>query len=599
MNGGRCVHNLPMGAQWMPNGGARFVAWAPEAAALGVRVWGRGPARAMHRFGKGWWELLAPDARPGDRYKLVLDGAELPDPGSRFQPEDAHGPSEFVNPHAYAWQIPWRGKPWEECVLYELHVGTFTPEGTFRAAIGKLDHLVNLGITALQIMPVADFPGSRNWGYDGVLPYAPDSSYGRPDDFKALIDAAHARGLAVLLDVVYNHFGPEANYLPRLAPQVFNARHRTPWGAAVNFDDAGSDVVREFVIHNALYWIEEYHLDGLRLDAVHAIRDDSELHVLDELAERVAFLDPQRPVHLVLENEHNEARRLQSYRAQWNDDVHHVLHVAATGESDGYYRAYGGDDTGRTRLLARALAEGFAYQGELMPGSGKRRGQRSDHLPPTAFVAFIQNHDHVGNRAFGERIGMLAPPGVVRAIAVVYLLLPQIPMLFMGEEWDCRRPFQYFCDFHGDLAEAVRRGRRAEFAQFPQFADPDRRDQIPDPQAPETFQNSKLDWDELANPDAAARLQWYRQVLQVRRSEIVPMLAGIHRGGSATVVGAQAVQVRWKCADGRILQLDANLSPQAVQFPPGDGRVLWTEGAVAEGGMYQPWTVRWRVSDIW
>ena len=359
-------------------------------------------------------------------------------------------------------------------------------------------------------MPISDFPGGRNWGYDGVLPYAPDSSYGRPDDLKALVDAAHARGIAVLLDVVYNHFGPDGNYLPVYAPAFFTDRHKTPWGAAINYDGQHAEPVREFVIHNALYWIEEFHLDGLRFDAVHAIMDDSDKHLLEELAERVRACAPTgrstccsrtrttmpagccavdgAPVH---------------YTAQWNDDVHHVLHVAATHERTGYYADY----EGNTDQLGRALAEGFAFQGEMMPYRGSPRGEPSAALPPGAFVAFIQNHDQIGNRAFGERLSAIATPEAMRAIAAIYLLLPQMPMLFMGEEWGAPQPFPFFCDFEGELADAVREGRRAEFARFPEFQDPEQRDRIPDPQAESTFASAKLDWTAV---DSRSRLAHYR-----------------------------------------------------------------------------------------
>jgi maltooligosyltrehalose trehalohydrolase len=584
---------LAVGAQCMPGEGVRFRAFAPGVAHLSVRIAGRGDKRPMTPAGDGWWDRIAPDARAGDQYCLVLEeGTEVPDPASRFQPHDVHGCSEVTNPDSYIWRQPWTGRAWEEIVLYELHIGTFTPEGTFAAAICKLDHLVRLGVTAVEIMPVADFPGRRNWGYDGVLLYAPDATYGRPEDFKRFVDEAHARGLAVILDVVYNHFGPEGNYLPRLTPAIFTERHHTPWGAAVNYDDAGCEFAREFVIHNALYWIEEFHLDGLRLDAVHAIRDDGDLHILDELAERVLALYPGRHVHLLLENECNEARRLASYRAQWNDDIHHVLHVAATGENHAYYS----DFAGNTALLARALSEGFAFQGEIA-SNGKRRGQSSAHLPPTAFVSFIQNHDQIGNRAFGERIGALAPPAAVRAIAAVYLLCPQIPMLFMGEEWDARQPFLFFCDFHGELAEAVRAGRREEFKRFPEFADPQKRAHIPDPQSEATFAASKLNWDDVQLPVHAERLDWYRRVLRVRHARIVPLLASIRRGGKGEVLGPGAVRVTWVTETGGELRLAANLSTNAVATPRDDAVLIWHEGAPADGSSLAPWTVRWTLSD--
>jgi malto-oligosyltrehalose trehalohydrolase len=381
----------------------------------------------------------------------------------------------------------------------------------------------------------------------------------------------------------------------------FTDRHTTPWGAALDFAGAGTGPVREYFIHNALYWLEEFHLDGLRLDAVHAIRDDGPRHLLQELAERTRSAFPERHIHLVLENEENQASRLARtgvasprwYTAQWNDDVHHALHVAATGESTGYYADYLGD----AERLGRALAEGFAFQGEWMAYRGRPRGQPSGSLPPDAFIAFAQNHDQVGNRAFGERLGSLAPPAAVMAVAAVYLLLPQIPMLFMGEEWDARQPFLFFCDFGPDLSAAVRRGRREEFARFPDFQDAASRERIPDPTVAETFHASTLNWADLRREPGAGRLDWYRRLLAVRRREIVPLLARIRRGGRYRVLGDGAVVVRWAVAESGHLVLAANLSSGTVDgFPPARGRVIWQEGTAADGGAFGPFAVRWSIS---
>jgi malto-oligosyltrehalose trehalohydrolase len=450
-------------------------------------------------------------------------------------------------------------------------------------------------------MPVADFPGRRNWGYDGVYLYAPDSTYGRPDDLRALVDAAHERGIAVLLDVVYNHFGPEGNYLPRLAPAFFTEKHRTPWGAAINFDDAHSATVREFFVQNALHWLQEFRLDGLRLDAVHAIKDDSATHLLDDIAQRVRRSITDRPVHLILENEENESRLLirgregdpQRYTAQWNDDIHHTLHVAATGEAAGYYEEY----LGNTELLARSIAEGFAFQGEIMRFRGRARGTPCKALPPTAFVSFLQNHDQIGNRALGERLTQLASTEALRAAAAVQLLLPQIPMLFMGEEWGSRQPFQFFCDFHGELADAVRRGRREEFKRFPEFADAGSRERIPDPQADATFERSRLRWEERSESEHAEALRWYQRALATRRARIVPLIREIHHAADWQVVGEGAVFVRWDCARNRELRLSANLSPQPNEFPYDDGRVIWHEGGKPVESVLQPWSVRWTLAE--
>jgi malto-oligosyltrehalose trehalohydrolase len=590
---------MPFGAE-IRAGAVCFRFWAPKHASVGLEIEGQDVV-PMHSLDQGWHELITDRASPGSRYRFVLpDGLRVPDPASRFQPQDVHGPSEVIDPASYEWSHPdWRGRPFHEAVIYELHVGTFTPEGTYRAARDKLDHLVALGVTAIQIMPIADFPGSRNWGYDGVLPFAPESSYGRPDDLKAFIDAAHGRGLMVFLDVVYNHFGPDGNYLPTYAP-IFTERHKTPWGGAINYDDPDNQPVREMMINNAIYWIVEYNFDGLRLDAVHAIVDESPKHLLEDLADRVRQAAPDRLVHLIVENEENEARWLQrnaelgphAFTAQWNDDVHHGLHVAATGESSGYYGEYAHDAT----KLPRALAEGFAFQGELMEYRGHPRGEASAHLPPTAFVSFIQNHDQVGNRAFGDRLSASVANETLRAVAAIYLLAPQIPMLFMGEEWAAAQPFPFFCDFPPPLADAVREGRRGEFARFPEFQDPAIRDRIPDPTATETFCSAKLRWEDTEHPPHAAWLDWYRRVLAVRHQNIVPGLRNM-KGNSAhyQIVAPGAFVVNWTMGDQSQLQLAANLTRTPVSgFSAHPGNLLWAEGAITNG-IAAPWTAVWRL----
>jgi maltooligosyltrehalose trehalohydrolase len=598
------VHAMDAGAEVQPDGAVQFRVWAPAAEHVKLKIEGREDYLPLTRADGGWHELLTSDAQPGTRYQFCLpDGMLVPDPVSRFQPDDVHGPSEVIDPASFNWEDEeWRNHSWSEAVLYELHIGTFTEEGTFLATIEKLDHLVRLGVTGIEIMPVADFPGKRNWGYDGVLLYAPDSSYGRPEDLKALVVAAHHRGLMVILDVVYNHFGPEGNFLPSYAPQIFTNHHKTPWGNAVNYDSEGSEMVREFIIQNALYWIEEFHLDGLRLDAVHAIKDDSPRDLLDELAERVRAAAAPFPVHLILENESNQARRLsrddegrpRQYTAQWNDDLHHVLHTAATLESNGYYKDYKDD----TEKLGRALAEGFAFQGEIMQATERTRGEPSGHLPPGAFVAFMQNHDQIGNRAFGERINAIASPEAVHAIAATYLLLPQTPMLFMGEEWGSSQPFPFFCDFQGELGDLVRKGRREEFAGFPEFQDPEQRERIPDPQAAETFLSGKLDWPQIQEEAHAEWIDWYTRILKIRRQEIVPLVSGMGgHSGSYEVLGTGAVVVRFWDSDGnRQLTLAANLSDASTEgFPQAIGRTLWQENSEQVGTLMRPWSVRWSV----
>jgi malto-oligosyltrehalose trehalohydrolase len=602
---------MPFGAETDTSGGTRFRLWAPAAGAVDLII--ESPARAamsMGHMGEGWFETRLSDVGAGARYRFAIDGgARVPDPASRWQPDDVHGASEVVDPTLFVWpDDQWRGRPWEETVLYELHVGTFTAEGNFAGVAEKLDELAELGVTAIELMPVADAPGRRNWGYDGCCQFAPESCYGRPEALKALIADAHARQMMVFLDVVYNHFGPEGNYLHLYAPNFFTDRHATPWGTAIDFARGGRPV-RDFFIHNALYWIEEYNVDGLRLDAVHAIFDDSAQHILHELAETVhAHVGDTRHVHLVLENDDNSARYLERrpdgrprwYVAQWNDDIHHAFHVLATGERAGYYGDYG---EGPVHHLARALAEGFAYQGERsLHRGGSPRGEPSMHLPPTAFVAFLQNHDQVGNRAFGERIGMLAPNEAVRALAAVLLLAPSPPLLFMGEEWDAPQPFPFFCDLGADLADSVRDGRRREFERFPEFQDPAARDRIPDPMADATFEAAVLDWNDRCEPTRQERCSFYRDLLTLRRREIVPRLVNIggHCGGFQ-LYGERGLLAWWRLGDGGRLSLMANLGPDPLsptpEIPQPQGGLLY---ATHNSMMAEPvrhawpgWSVAW------
>ncbi len=593
------IHEMPFGSRVEFDGSVTFRLWAPDAEYIRLAIEGRDKLLPMIAKGDGWHELHTTRATAGALYRYVLpDGTRVPDPASRFQPQDTGGPSQVIAPGSYLWQDgDWKGRPWEEAVLYELHVGAFTAEGTFRAAIEKLDHLRDLGVTVIEIMPVADFQGRWNWGYDGALLFAPDSTYGRPEDFKAFVEAAHARNISVILDVVYNHFGPQGNYIGEYFHQLFTDCHKTDWGDAVNYSERGSEHVREFVLNNALYWVQEFHLDGLRFDAVHAMIDNSPKHILDELAESLRNAVTDRPLHLILENENNQACRLVrdergapvTYTAQWNDDVHHVLHTAATHERASYY----GDYEGRTDLLGRALAEGFAYQGEEMQCSEKVRGEPCRHLPPSAFVSFLENHDQVGNRAFGERLSQLVSADAYRALVSIYLLLPQIPMLFMGEEWNTAKPFLYFCDFKGELAEQIRKGRRDEFAAFPEFSDPKKREQIPDPLDQSTFAASKLDWENAGGE----WLTLYRQLLQLRRERMLPLFARfLPCAGTYCVLGKGAVRVEWKLNSGRRLELLANLadrsSDSAVEFA---GEEIWRQGPPLDGGKMAPWTVRWAV----
>lgn len=569
----------------------RFRLRGPDCAHVSLELAGQQNPIPMQAGADGWHEVHVAGVMPGARYRFVLpSGMRVPDPASRYQPEDVHGWSEVVDPGAWRWRDRgWTGRPWKEAVVYEMHVGAFSPEGTFAGAALKLDHLAQLGVTAIQLMPVGDFPGERNWGYDGVQLYAPDACYGRPEDLKEFIDAAHERGMMVFFDVVYNHFGPEGNYLWLYAKDFFTDRHRTPWGPAVNF---ASPAVREFVVQNALYWLREYHADGLRLDAVHALHDDGPVHILAELAERVRAAFPERQIHLVLENEENESRWLADglYTAQWNDDVHHVLHTAVSGERSGYYEEYCGD----TAKLGRALAEGFVFQGQVMHYRSRRRGEPSRQLAPTKFVAFLQNHDQIGNRALGDRLAAGWPAKRVRAAAAAYLLAPQIPMLFMGEEWGAQSPFPFFCHFEPQLGEAVREGRLREFARFPEVREAYENNRIPDPQALSTFESAKLRWADLEDPNHAATFDWYRRILECRREWVLPVMDEIRQGGEYAVVAHGAVVVQWRIGDARELMLAVNLSDHAVEGvrAPEGGRLIWMEGA----GVMAPWSAAWWIA---
>ena len=573
-----------------------FQLWAPFHDRIGLKLDNR-HLYDMRRADDGWFTAVVEGAGPGTLYQFILpDGIAVPDPASRHQPNDVHGPSEVVDLSAYAWKPQkWTGRRWEEMVLYELHVGTYTKEGTFNGVIERLDHLKHIGVTALQIMPIADFPGGYNWGYDGVLPYAPDSSYGRPQDLMALVDAAHERGICVFLDVVYNHFGSDGNYIPLYAP-LFSQRHKTTWGNGLNYDGADSGMVRKFIVENALYWIREYNVDGLRLDAVHAIIDDSQEHLLVEIARRVREAVTDRHVHLIVENENNDSALLERdhdghvlhYTAQWNDDLHHVLHVAATHETFGYYGDYPAGQNG----LGRALAEGFVFQGEIMPYRGEARGKPTADLPPIAFVSFIQNHDQIGNRAFGDRMITYTDPQALKAITAIYLLLPQIPMLFMGEEWGASTPFPFFCDLDEDLNDIVREGRRKELSPLPGFEGED----IPDPTALSTFLSGKLDWAALRGDPAVQWLAFYQSLLMTRRQWIVPLLDQGIEGVGTTHQEGTTVVVEWKLAREAKLRLMANLSPAPGAFVPRSDKAetIFSLGGVANEKL-PPWGILWRI----
>lgn len=562
MSAARFRHRLPFGAEPDMDGSARFRLWAPAAQAVAV-VFPDGREVPMPPEGGGWFAATAP-AAPGARYRYrVAPDLTVPDPASRAQDGDVMGWSVVTDPGAFAWRHgDWQGRPWHETVLYELHPGAL---GGFRGVMAELPRLRRLGITAVELMPVADFAGARNWGYDGVLPFAPDEAYGGPEDLKALVDEAHGLGLMVFLDVVYNHFGPEGNWLHAYAPSFFAEGTHTPWGAAIDFSKRP---VRDFFIENAIHWLMEYRFDGLRFDAVHAIEAAPGEAFLQEMARRIrSEAEPGRLIHLVLENDDNAATHLTEglYDAQWNDDGHHCLHVLMTGEEDGYYGDYSEKPAA---LLARCLSQGFAYQGENSAHrGGRRRGEPSVHLPPTAFVLFLQNHDQIGNRALGERLSALAPSAALDAARALLLLNPQIPLLFMGEEWASRRPFLYFTDYTGTLAEAVREGRLREFSRFAAFAGDAARAAIPDPNDPATFEASRPDAAETAEPAQAAALAKTAKLLALRHAEIVPRLRGATALG-ADAIGPAAMRAAWRMGDGTTLRLLSNLGRQPVAVPP-------------------------------
>lgn len=559
------------------DGGVTFRLWAPAAKKVQLIADRTFP---MRRNGD-WFETDVGSAKAGTRYQFKIDDdLTIADPASRFQPEDVHGPSEVIDQH-YAWKrVDWKGRPWHETVVLEVHVGTFTAQGTFLAAIEKLDRVAATGITAVELMPLSDFSGRWNWGYDGVLPFAPDSAYGRPEDLKALIDAAHERGLMVFLDVVYNHFGPEGNYLGRIAPKFFTDA-QTPWGGAINYK---VPEVRAFAIENALFWVRDYQFDGLRLDAVHAIVAPGEPHILTELSAAVGDFAKEsgRHIHLILENDDNKASFLApaidpphgQYRAQWNDDYHHAWHVFLTGEKSGYYEDY----VYPAPLIARAFSDGFIYQGEIsLHRDGKARGESSKNLSPLAFISFLQNHDQIGNRPLGERLTQLTDERDLSTALAVMLLAPFPPLLFMGEEWGSKRPFPFFCDFKGELAEAIRKGRKAEFADAYAASE-----NVPDPLSEQTFNSAKLDWDAAGSGEGADRLRFVTDLLQIRRRRIAPLLTTLVSDSTASFEN-NILHASWS-GSNETLKIFANFSEGAFKTDiPNSDRIIW--GQETAGGL--------------
>lgn len=534
------------GANW--NGKmTEFRVWAPKASRVKLRLINNDDVE-MEASPDGTFTASV-DAKPSDRYFYLVDDdpLQLPDPVSRFLPEGVHGPSEIVDPSGYTWNDKdWRGVDYRDFVIYELHVGTVTSAGTFEAVIEKLDYLKQLGITAIELMPVAAFPGKRNWGYDGVSIYAVQENYGGPEGLKQLVDAAHTKGLAVVLDVVYNHLGNEGNYLSKFGP-YFTSKHKTPWGDAINYDDKGSEGVRSYVVKNALYWIREYHIDGLRLDAVHTIQDDSPVHLMAELRDRVqAFASRAgRKVALMAETDENSLRYVKP-RSEggygldgiWSDDFHHAVHTHFTDEREGYYQDYGELDQ-----LLRAMNEGFAFQGEEFKFWGRPRGESSEGMPPESHVICVQNHDQVGNRAVGERLTHLVPASIRKLMAALLLLAPQTPLIFMGQESDEQQPFQFFTDF-GDpqMKKAVTEGRRKEFEDFTGFAG-----EVPDPQDSATYERSKLNWQFTS--ERQEMIGWYRQLLALRKM----LYSSGERNCQVSKTGSRSIEMRVPATSPKVL----------------------------------------------
>lgn len=531
----------------LTNKGTQFSLWAPNSSTVDVKF-KDGQTYSLDAAGEGWFTKTI--STRDCTYRFVIDGdLEVPDPASRAQINDITGWSRVVDHSLYKWRADeWRGRPWHETVFYELHVGTL---GGFVAVEALLPELAELGITAIELMPLNEFPGERNWGYDGTLPFAPDSAYGTPEQLKSLIDTAHSLDLMVFIDVVYNHFGPVGNYLGEYAKEFFREDIHTPWGAAIDFR---KPQVRNFFYENAVMWIRDYRVDGLRFDAVHAINDKD---FLIELAKQARAAASDRHVHLVVENEDNSAALLeQGFNAQWNDDAHNILHTLLTGEQESYYANY---KDSQTQKLARYLSDGFIYQGEKSH-NGRNRGEPSGHLPPTSFIVFLQNHDQIGNRAFGERLIELTDVDSLKVATALVLLSPMIPLLFMGEEYGSRQPFLYFTDHPPEIAEMVRNGRREKFADFSEFKDEKMREKIPDPNNLNSFIRS------IVHNNSFNKSEWrsfYKNLLKLRRTEIIPRLT-YAKCERVTIVAELALIVSWTVADGHMLDIAINLSKSAT-----------------------------------
>jgi maltooligosyltrehalose trehalohydrolase len=579
---------LDLGAN-VTGGGVRFRVWAPKASSVLLVIIGEKEPFPMNAEGKGYFSIFIKGLEPKRRYCYLLsEDRPRPDPVSRFQPEGVHGPSEVIDPSQFKWEDQdWEGIPLKEMIFYEIHTGTFTKEGTFEAIVPFIDYLKNdLGITALELMPVGQFPGERNWGYDGVYLYAPQNSYGGPRGLKQLINACHRKGLAVILDVVYNHLGPEGNYLGDYGP-YFTDRYKTPWGSAINFDGPESDEVRQFIIDNALYWVTEYHIDGLRLDAVHGIFDFSARHILFDIREAVHRKAKRLARHIVViaESDLNDVRVVDPPKsggygldAQWNDDFHHCLHTLLTGERNGYYQ-----DFGDLNQMAKALHEGFVYSGQYSPYRKRRHGSSSSHISSSKFVIFSQNHDQVGNRAKGDRLSTLVSPEALKLAAGIVLLSPNTPLLFMGEEYGEATPFQYFVS-HSDqaLIEAVRKGRKEEFAAFQWSGG------FPDPQDEVTFLRSKINLDLRHEGKNQTLLQFYETLITLRK-ELYPLSSSDKKGIQIEGFGREkAILIKWEFGQDRVIGLfNFNDKPIKIEIAveKGDWEKIFSSASEEWGGL--------------
>ncbi len=594
-----CTRRLPFGAEITADG-AHFRVWAPRRKRVEVLEEDGGRPTALAPEDGGWFAGLVGGAGAGFRYRFRLDGTgAFPDPASRFQPGGPHGPSEVVDPHAFAWtDTGWRGLELEGQILYELHIGAFSREGTWTAAARELPQLAAAGITAVEVMPVADFPGRFGWGYDGVNLFAPTRLYGRPDDFRAFVNAAHAAGLGVILDVVYNHFGPDGNYIREFADEFFSPHHENEWGEPLNFDGADSGPVREFFQANARHWIEEYHLDGLRLDATQAMHDRSDDHIIAAIGRTAREAGGGRHVLLIAENEPQDTRLARPAEhgglgldAIWNDDFHHAAAVALLGRDEAYYSDY----RGSAQEFISAAKWGFLYQGQRSAWQSAPRGHAGLDLRPAQFVTFTQNHDQVANSARGERLHQLASPGRWRAMTALLLLGPGTPMLFMGQEFSATSPFPYFADHTGELAAQVREGRLGFLSQFPSLALPEMRAQVPDPAAPETFESARLDFSERAAHPAAVAL--HRDLIALRRSD-----AAFHsqrpRAVDGAVLGKNAFALRFFASDagdrlvlvnlGHTLHLEPTPEPLLAAPTRAGWRIRWSSEDPRYGGAGTP-----------